>query len=46
MRNGVVKDRYELELTTGSHEAADLYVDALDKFLAQVWGSDVVLAES
>ena len=46
MRNGVVKDRYELELTTGSHEAADLYVDALDKFLAQVYGSDVVLAES
>ena len=46
MQNGVIKDRYELALTTESHEAADLYVDALDKFLAQVYGSDIALAES
>ena len=35
--NGV-KDRYELPLTTESHQAADHYVDALDMFIAQTYG--------
>ena len=39
MQNGNgVKDRYELPLTTESHQAADHYVDALDMFIAQTYG--------
>ena len=39
MQNGNgVKDRYELPLTTESHQAADRYVDALDMFIAQTYG--------
>ena len=47
MRNGTaIKDRYELPLTTESPKAADRYVEAIDRFLAQVYGPEQVLAES
>ena len=35
-----ILDRYELPLTTESRAAADSYVEGLDRFLAQIYGSE------
>ena len=44
MRNGTaIKDRYELPLTTESPKAADHYVEAIDRFLAQIYGPELEL---
>ncbi len=40
------KDRYELTLTTESDDAASQYVEALDLFLAQVYGSEAAVAQA
>ncbi len=47
MKNGAtIKDRYDLPLTTDSQAAADSYVEGLDRFLAQIYGSEQALAQS
>ena len=47
MQNGAgIKDRYELPLTTESPKAADHYVEAIDRFLAQIYGPEQALAEA
>ena len=47
MRNGAtIKDRYDLPLTTDSPEAADRYVEGIDRFLSQVYGPEEALEEA
>ena len=41
-----IRDRYELPLTTESPAAADCYVEGLDRFLAQIYGSDGEIARA
>ncbi len=42
----MIRDRYELPLTTESQAAADCYIQGLDMFLAQVYGSEQALASA
>ena len=47
MTNGTgITDRYELPLTTESPKAAEKYVEAVDRFLAQIYGADLALDEA
>ena len=47
MTNGTgIKDRYELPLTTESPKAAERYVETVDRFLAQIYGADLAIAEA
>ena len=47
MTNGTgIRDRYEYPLTTMSHKAAERYIESVDRFLAQIYGSDLAVAEA
>ncbi len=39
-------DRYDLPLTTESADAADHYVEGLDRFLAQIYGPELAFAQA
>ena len=39
-QSAAIRDRYDLPLTTESRAAAERYVEGLDRFIAQIYGSD------
>ena len=41
-----IRDRYELTLTTESAAAADAYAEGLDRFIAQIHGSETEIARA
>lgn len=39
-QSAAIRDRYDLPLTTESRAAAERYVEGVDRFIAQIYGSD------